>query len=196
MMATIIINRPAGVVDYLPEIGAYVACLAAYNNGRLHGAWVDLEEITSADDLQECIDYILASSPEPGAEEWAMHDHAGLPDCLSRTEWPDLSDLAAYGEALVEIGDDADDREAFCLYCNDRGEIVDVDALRDAYNGRHDSGADFACDLADDLGVIPEGTAWPLSCIDWEHAWRELEIGGDYTSEPASSGGVHIFRTC
>jgi antirestriction protein len=196
MTATIIINRPAGVVDYLPEIGAYFACLAAYNNGRLHGAWVDLEEITSTDDLQECIDYILASSPEPGAEEWAMHDHAGLPDCLSRTEWPDLADLASYGEALAGIGDDPDDREAFRLYCNDRGEIVDVDTFRDAYNGRHDSGSGFACDLADDLGLIPEGITWPVSCIDWEAAWRELEIGCDYTSEPASAGGLHIFRSC
>ena len=193
---TATLSRPVGIATGLPDVGAYFACLAAYNNGRLHGAWVDLEEATTAEEIQECIDWILATSPEPGAEERAMHDHAGLPDCLSRTEWPDLADLAAYGEALQEIGDDADDLEAFRLWCDDRGEIVDVDAFREAYNGHHDSGADFACELADDLGLIPEGITWPLSCIDWEHAWRELEIGGDYTAERASSGGVHIFRTC
>jgi antirestriction protein len=143
---TATLSRPVGIATGLPDVGAYFACLAAYNNGRLHGAWVDLEEATTADEIQECIDWILATSPEHGAEEWAMHDSSGLPHCLSRTEWPDLSDLAAYGEALAEIAGDADDMEAFRLYCDDRGEIVDVDAFREAYNGCHDSGADFACD--------------------------------------------------
>lgn len=49
-------------------------------------------------------------------------------------------------------------------------------------------------ELAEDLGAVPEGATWPVSCIDWGAAWRELDIGGDYTSESASGGGVHVFR--
>jgi hypothetical protein len=35
-------TKPAGIAQGLPDLGAYIACLASYNNGRLHGAWVDL----------------------------------------------------------------------------------------------------------------------------------------------------------
>ena len=39
----------------------YVACLAAYNNGYLHGEWIDANQDT--DDLHAEIKKILASSP-------------------------------------------------------------------------------------------------------------------------------------
>ncbi len=38
----------------------------------------------------------------------------------------------------------------------------------------------YAQELADDLGVIKPGAAWPNNCIDWEQAARELQMG--YTS--------------
>lgn len=46
----------------------YVACLASYNNGKLHGAWIDAS--LGADHIQDEINSILKSSPETGAEEW------------------------------------------------------------------------------------------------------------------------------
>ena len=51
----------------------YVACLAAYNNGKLHGAWIDANQ--DAEDLQKAVQKMLSQSPEPGAEEWAIHDY-------------------------------------------------------------------------------------------------------------------------
>ena len=38
----------------------------------------------------------------------------------------------------------------------------------------------YAQELADDIGVIDSSAAWPLTCIDWEQAARELQH--DYTS--------------
>lgn len=38
----------------------------------------------------------------------------------------------------------------------------------------------YAEELADDCGMIPDGLSWPLTCIDWEQAARELQM--DYTS--------------
>jgi antirestriction protein len=185
---------PAGIAAYLPNVGAYFACLAAYNSGRLHGAWVDLGEATTAEEIQEAIDYVLATSPEPGAEEWAMHDSAGLPACLSGTEWPGLEELATYAQVLGELNAE-DEREAFRLCCDDRGQILEQEDFRDAYQGCHRSEEDYASQLAEDLGSIPEGLGWPCTCIDWEAAWRELTYDG-YRSEPASCGGVHIYRSC
>lgn len=37
----------------------------------------------------------------------------------------------------------------------------------------------YAEELADDMGVIPKDAQWPLTCIDWEQAARELRY--DYS---------------
>lgn len=38
----------------------------------------------------------------------------------------------------------------------------------------------YAQELADDIGAIPRDVAWPMTCIDWEQAARELKY--DYTT--------------
>jgi antirestriction protein len=38
---------------------------------------------------------------------------------------------------------------------------------------------DYARDFADDIGAITPDTSWPMNCIDWEQAARELAM--DYT---------------
>ena len=188
-------TKPAGIAAGLPAVGAYFACLAAYNNGRLHGAWLDLEKAHTAEEIQEAIDWVLATSPEPDAEEWAMHDHAGLPACLSRTEWPSLEALATYAQALEELDHPMaeEDREAYRLYCDDVGQIADLDTFREAYEGLHDTPEDYCQQLAEELGAIKDDAPWPCSHIDWSAAWRDLECDG-YSAEPAQGGGVHIFR--
>ena len=54
----------------------YVACLAAYNNGYLHGAWVDATQDAWA--IWGVVQKMLAASPVADAEEWAIHDHEGF----------------------------------------------------------------------------------------------------------------------
>lgn len=174
-----------------PDVGVWFACLASYNSGTLHGAWVDLAEISDAADLQNCIDWVIATSPTPGAEEWAVHDHCGLPGLLTGSEWPDLAELATYSEALGELGND--EVEPFRLYCDNLGELVSVDQFREAFAGEWSSEAEFAEDLAGEIGAIPEELSWPLYCIDWERAWRELRIGGDFYSERGADGSLYVF---
>jgi hypothetical protein len=38
----------------------------------------------------------------------------------------------------------------------------------------------YAQELADEIGVVDPAASWPLTCIDWEQAARELQM--DYTS--------------
>jgi len=45
--------------------------------------------------------------------------------------------------------------------------------IRDSYF------TEYAQELADDIGAIPDGVQWPMSHIDWESAAHELKI--DYT---------------
>src|SRR5581483_3902347 len=60
--------------EIIPRI--YVASLADYNAGRLHGVWIDAAQ--EPDDLQLHINAMLARSTEPIAEEWAIHDFEGF----------------------------------------------------------------------------------------------------------------------
>jgi hypothetical protein len=39
---------------------------------------------------------------------------------------------------------------------------------------------DYAQELAEDCGMLKDATSWPLTCIDWEQAARELKY--DYFS--------------
>lgn len=39
---------------------------------------------------------------------------------------------------------------------------------------------EYARQLADDCGMVPDNLTWPCDCIDWERAARELQM--DYTS--------------
>lgn len=57
------------------EIRIYVADLAAYNNGKLHGVWID-----ACDDINNIWEQIKAmlASPEGFAEEYAIHDYEGF----------------------------------------------------------------------------------------------------------------------
>ena len=192
-MTTTTTTKPTCIASGLPDVGVYIACLASYNNGILHGAWLDLEGDIDEEDIQAGIDWVLATSPEPGAEEWAMHDSVGLPGYLSGTEWPGLGDLVAWADGLSAVIDQ-DEREAYRMDGENQGQTIDEDSFREAYCGCYSSGEDYAQELAEELGSIPKDAGWPLTCIDWESAWRDLTHDG-YREEPCSSGGFHIFRS-
>ena len=51
------------------EIRIYVTDLAAYNNGILHGVWIDACD--DSETIKEQINEMLASSPEKDAEDLA-----------------------------------------------------------------------------------------------------------------------------
>jgi len=72
----------------------YVACLAAYNSSCLHGRWIDA---TTPDEIWEQVRAMLADSPEPDAEEWAIHDYEGF-------EGANLFEYASF-ETVCELAD-------------------------------------------------------------------------------------------
>ena len=50
---------------------------------------------------------------------------------------------------------------------------------------------EYAQKLAEDIGAIGKDNQWPLYCIDWEYAARELKM--DY-SEVEVDGTTYYFR--
>jgi antirestriction protein len=55
-------------------------------------------------------------------------------------------------------------------------EYASAEDVREAYQGEYESDEDFAMEIAEECGEIPNGvnSRWPLYCIDWEQASREL----------------------
>ena len=54
-----------------------------------------------------------------------------------------------------------------------RGDWYPLTLIRDSYFRT------YAEELADDIGAIPRDAGWPMNCIDWEQAARELRY--DYS---------------
>jgi hypothetical protein len=83
---------------------------------------------------------------------------------------------------------------------------VEPDRIEDAYVGRAEgysedrAGANYALELAQDnwLPELPSGMGWnqwPINCIDWSDAWRELQLGDGYRLHDIGGGEWLVFRS-
>lgn len=168
----------------------WIGCLAAYNSGRLHGKWFDLEDHPTAEDLQEVVNKtVLQTSPAPNvlvtvttedgtkevpsSEEWFIADHEGFPEGSvgEYTSFGKLYEIRErIAEAEEEFGDDGQEiLEAFeyCFGTND----TPISTIREAYRGKYDSCAAFSEEFAIETGGIKDDSPY-FSFIDWEHVWK------------------------
>lgn len=170
----------------------YVACLAAYNSGILHGEWIDACQ--DADDIKAAVDAMLKRSPEPGAEEWAIHDFEGFgPVKLSESE--SFETVAALAAAIEEHG------EIFAHFYDNQDMNSDVEQAVSDFEekqcGKFNSLADYVQFFWEDCGEWKEddkaGFWHPSKYVDWERMAHDLEMSGDiFTIE--LDGKVHVFN--
>lgn len=165
------------------ECRIYAACLASYNAGKLHGAWIDCDD---ADGVHEAIQAMLKASPEPDAEEYAVHDHEGFGG-FNVGEHPDVDELCELAEAIEEHG------KIFVKYyeCTDSKATVSDAAqnFTDAYFGYWKSLGDYAEESYTACNEVPESLAY---YIDYDSMGRDWELGGDiFTID--DGGSVHVF---
>jgi antirestriction protein len=161
----------------------YVACLAAYNAGTLHGKWIPGAQ--DADSLHTEVRELLKQSPEPLAEEWAIHDYEGFGD-IRIHEYESLSEVSRLALLIETHG------EAFAAYAAHVGtESATEESFLDAYRGHWDSELAYAQDLFDELYAheLPEHIRF---YIDYEAFSRDLFLDG-HSSVRSSDFGVHVF---
>ncbi len=166
----------------------YVACLASSNAGKLFGKWIDANQ--SADEIRAEISAMLRESSEPGAEEWAVHDHEGFGE-ISLSEWPDISRIAVIARLIEEHGD------AFSLWYEAQdAQNVEVEELEEKFleqwRGAHDSKEAFADYLLDTTGQLSEIPEWARGYFNFEAYARDLEMDGDYSFVHAN-GQIYAF---
>ena len=164
----------------------YVACLAAYNAGRLHGEWIDADQ--DVDAVWAEIEAMLAASPEPGAEEWAIHDYEGFGP-LRLSEYESIERVVAIARGIAEHGPAF---AAWMDYDNSR-DPTDVTAFEDAYRGEWPSLRDYAEDWAESTGLddLAEKCGSPYIHVDIDLLERDLEI--EMTVVDTPDHGVWLF---
>lgn len=179
-----------------PEPTIWVASLSDYNNGILHGAWLDANR--DPDEIHGDIQAMLAASPtmastgEP-AEEWAIHDYEGFGQ-FRLGEYDSIELVRRIARGIAEHG------LAFAGYAEAMdGDEDTLGAFTDAYLGHYESVEAYAEQLVDDLGyqqlidaAVPQSLQ-PYVRIDTAALGRDMELGGDLHVLAADDGGVWLF---
>ena len=176
-------DQLANTAPPLPETPRiYVACLAAYNNGCLHGRWID---VTTPDEIWDAVRATLAASPIPNAEEWAIHDYEGF-------EGANLSEYASF-ETACELAEFIEEHgELGRRLLNHFGDdLAEARAAFDEYAGEYRCAADFVEQLHEDTGTeIPESLCY---YIDWEALARDMALNGEIIVFEKGFDEVHVF---
>ena len=163
----------------------YVACLAAYNNGRLHGKWIKCED---EEQIKEEIQGMLKNSPvadTEDCEEWAIHDYDNF-HSIRLSEYESIKNIALIAEKINEHG------EAVSVFIDYIGgiEYFNDSDFEDAFQGEWENEEDFAYNLMNDCYEIPNYLEY---YIDYEKYANDLFIN-DYYSENLSNGNIIVFR--
>lgn len=163
----------------------YVACLAAYNNGHLHGAWIDAAQDPAS--IQLGIQKMLSTSPISGAEEWAIHDVEF--EGIAFGEFESIETVATAAKLLEEHG------QVAVIAINYQGGLAHLDSAEEMienYRGEYDSLEDWAEETLNDQGALnglPENLRF---YFDFASYARDCELNGDIYSEYAG-GKYHVF---
>jgi antirestriction protein len=169
------------MTDETATIKIYVACLAAYNNGLLHGRWIDATQ--GEEHIWHGIREMLKASPIPGAEEHAIHDYEGF-ESATLGEYSSDSQVADLASFIDEHG-------ALAAKLVEHFGCIDEarEAMEDRYHGVYTSVADFAQTLTEETTKIPENLQY---YIDWERMGRDLAMC-DILAIETGFEEVHIF---
>lgn len=166
-----------------PTPRIYVACLASYNNGTLHGAWIDC---TDVEQMATDITKMLAASPTESAEEYAIHDTDGFGDAATLIgEHTDLATVAQIAEGIAEHGD------PWAAYAAHQGDADAASDFEEAYCGQWDTFAEYAADFVDSTGMLSGIDDTVARYFDYDSFANDLEH--DYIVCDDGTGGVHVF---
>lgn len=168
----------------------WVGSLADYNNGHLHGEWLDAA--VPDHELLASVQAMLAKSREPVAEEHAIFDYDNF-GTYQVGEYDDLAHVARVARGITEHG------PAFAAWAQlHDGDPGMLDDFVDSFLGEYDSTEAWAHEFLDAFGLDERLSDLPATLrgyvqIDYAGWTRDAEISGDIHFEPAPGGGVYIF---
>lgn len=157
----------------------YVASLAAYNSGYLHGIWVD--PTVPLDDVNAAIGRMLRTSPVQPSEEWAIHDYEGFGP-LRLDEYESIPDVVAVAQGIAQHG------AAYAVWVSllDPGERhAAMDLFEDHFEGVYESYREFGEQLLEMYDVDLDRMDLPESVRDYVRVDTEA-LGRDWAGSVRS----------
>lgn len=174
----------------------YVADLAAYNAGILHGEWIDATQ--DADEIEEDVRAMLAESPTAlaeglPAEEWAIHDYGGFGG-IKLSEWEPFENVSALAHLIEEYG------APFAAWFENDPRVFGADDamaasmdFEEAYQGEWDSLEDYAYEVVKRCGYLEGVPNTAATYFDYRAFGRDLRLGGDVWTADAGGGAIYVF---
>ena len=162
----------------------YVACLAAYNSGYLHGEWIDADQEAWA--IHDAVSAMLRRSPIAEAEEYAIHDYEGF-GTLRLSEYAGIEKVAALAAFIVARG--ALGAAVLDYFSGDLDEANE--AFEDCYLGSYESLADYMAEQTGACLTVPDRLRY---YIDWQAMARDAEMSGDLFAIRTAHDEVHVFH--
>ena len=175
-------NQHAHDQDVTPRI--YVACLASYVNGRLHGVWIDANQ--DADDLQAEVDALLAASPEPGSEEHAIHDFEGFHG-IELHEYESLENVSKLATFITDHGELG---AAVHAHTGNLDEAIEL--LENCYQGEWPDLEAWAEDYLEQTGQFAALPSQLRMYFDYAAFGRDCQLNGDLFTVDVG-GSTHVF---
>ncbi|MCT7968968.1 antirestriction protein ArdA [Laspinema sp. D1] len=173
----------------------YVACLAAYNAGILHGWWIDANQ--DEEDIKADIEEMLEDSPMDGAEEWAIHDFDNFGN-LRIDEHESLETVARWGQLLGENPNEENALSHYIRYAKDKGIEPNNEDFQQRYCGFWENSEQFALKSEEveelyQYEQFQKNNPFWSQYINWEYLGRDLELTDTFYYSEASSG-IYVFR--
>lgn len=159
------------MTELTPRI--YVACLAAYNNGILHGEWIDADK--GVDHINEQVAAMLKASPVELAEEWAIHDFEGF-ESFNLSESTSFDRVAEIAEFIAEHG-----RIGTLIADQYNNDLTAArEAMEDRYYGEWETMTEFAEHLTVETGDLDKLPEHLIHYIDFKAMGRDMVHGGGW----------------
>lgn len=140
------------IQENVPAI--YVACLAAYNNGYLHGVWIDATQDVAL--IHKEISNMLKCSPCPNAEEWEIHTTSNMGNSLP--QFANIKTVHDYALFIAEYGELG---EAVLDYAYDLDHAKHL--MDECYHGKYDSEEDYVRQFYEDCMGISSHLAFYIN---------------------------------
>ena len=122
----------------------YVGTYAAYNNGSIKGAWLDLEDYSDRDAFLKACAELHRNERDP---ELMFQDYEGFPKAF-------YSELHVPAELWDWLQLDEHDRELLAVYQDGVDESGTIERAREDFAGKADTRADWATEYLEDTGGL------------------------------------------
>lgn len=169
----------------------WIACLAAYNNGKLHGRWIDASQ--GEEYVWDEIKDVLKTSPEPDAEEWAIHDYQGFHG-YRVSESHSIDKLCEVAELIWEAEEESEGKgKVVAELIEDYNVDGAREMLEDNFIGCFEKEDDFIYQHVEDCCLLEGVSETVKRYFDYDALLRDMKLNGEILTIEANWNEIYFF---